>query len=333
MLTARSLGKTYTVADKPPGVAATVRHFFRRQTREIAAVSSVDFEVRSGEFVGFVGANGAGKTTTLKMLSGLIRPTSGSVRVAGRDPFRREHELLRQITLVMGQKQQLIWDLPALDSLRINAAVYDLNRAEAKRRISDLAEMLDVGSLLTQPVRKLSLGERMKCELLAALLHHPKVLFLDEPTLGLDINAQESIRKFLAEYNRRFSATVLLTSHYMADITALCERVMVIHGGRMIFDGELDQLTERLSPLREIEVHLGTPLDREQLADFGEVLACDGPKVTLAVERGHLRQAVAALFRELDPIDLTVRQPAIESVLGPLLSGEAALHANQGDGA
>ena len=325
MLNARNLGKTYSVADKEAGLWGTVRHFVHRQTRDIVAVSGVNFELQKGEVVGFVGANGAGKTTTLKMLSGLIRPTTGSVRVAGYDPFRRDPALLRQITLVMGQKQQLIWDLPALDSLRINAAVYELSASEAKQRIGELSEMLEVGSLLTQPVRKLSLGERMKCELLAALLHRPQLLFLDEPTLGLDINAQEAIRTFLREYNQRYGASVLLTSHYMADITALCDRVMVIHGGRLVFDGPLSQLTSRLSPLREVEVHLSVALERTQLERFGEVLALNGAQVTLAVQQSQLRDTVAGLFRELEPVDLTVRQPSIESVLGPLLSGQTVL--------
>ena len=330
MLSARDLGKTYAVAHKQAGLLGTLRHFVNRQTRAIDAVKGVTFDVAEGEVVGFVGANGAGKTTTLKMLSGLIRPTTGTVTVAGYDPFRRHPDLLRQVTLVMGQKQQLVWDLPALDSLRINAAVYDLSPEEARRRIAELGEMLDVGRLLTQPVRKLSLGERMKCELLASLLHRPRVLFLDEPTLGLDINSQEAIRSFLREYNQRYGASVLLTSHYMADITALCQRVMVIHGGQLVYDGQLSELSERLSPVREVEVHLPLALSRERLAPFGDVVTLDGAKVTFAVEQSHLRDTVAALFRELEPLDLTVRQPPIESVIGPLLSGQTSLHVADG---
>src|SRR6187551_1276351 len=228
MLSVSDLGKTYRVADKQPGLSGTLRHLFRRRYRDIEAVSGVNFTVEPGEFVGFLGANGAGKTTTLKMLSGLIRPSRGRAVVMGHEPFAREHAFLTRITLAMGQKQQPIWDLPALDSLRINGAVYELSASEARQRIGELGEMLDANHLLTQPIRKLSLGERMKCELLAALLHRPSILFLDEPTLGLDINAQESIRSFLKRYNQRYGATVLLTSHYMADITALCSRVLVI---------------------------------------------------------------------------------------------------------
>lgn len=230
----KALRKVYPVAVKSPGWQGTLRHFFSRTYRTVEAVRQVSFTVEPGEIVGFLGPNGAGKTTTLKMLTGLIHPSSGRVKVADQVPFRRSPSFLRQITLVMGQKQQLLWDLPALDSLRINGAIYGLSDRTFRDRVAELAEMLDISQKLTQPVRKLSLGERMKAEMLAALLHHPKVLFLDEPTLGLDVNAQVAVREFLKEYNRRYQATILLTSHYMADITALCERVLLIYQGELI---------------------------------------------------------------------------------------------------
>ncbi len=333
MLEVSQLGKTYRVADKTPGVAGTLRHLFRRRTRDIHAVSRVSFSIAPGEFVGFLGANGAGKTTTLKMLSGLVRPSEGRARVLGHDPFRREHSFLKQITLVMGQKQQLIWDLPALDSLRINGAVYELPKVEATRRIGELAEMLEVGHLLTQPVRKLSLGERMKCELLAALLHLPAVLFLDEPTLGLDINAQESIRAFLRRYNEQFGATVLLTSHYMADITALCSRVLVIHRGQLLYDGSLARLTERLLPCREIELRLSEAVSDTKLASFGAIATRNGLSVRLTVDRSNLRETIARLVEELKPNDLVVHEPAIESAIGPLLRGDPPVIAASNSGA
>ncbi|HEY9858520.1 MAG TPA: ATP-binding cassette domain-containing protein, partial [Candidatus Obscuribacterales bacterium] len=216
IIVAENLSKVYPVAVKEPGLKGTLLHFVRRNYRLVQAVQQVSFQIEAGEVVGFLGANGAGKTTTLKMLTGLIHPSAGQVRVGGQVPFRREASFLQKITLVMGQKQQLIWDLPTLDSLRINAAVYGISDKELQYRIGELAEMLSLQAQLTQPVRKLSLGERMKAELLAALLHHPQVLFLDEPTLGLDVNAQVSVREFLREYNQRYGATVLLTSHYMA---------------------------------------------------------------------------------------------------------------------
>ena len=245
---AERLSKTYRVAQKQPGLAGTLRHFFWRRSRSVEAVRELSFSIEAGEMVGFLGANGAGKTTTLKMLSGLVHPSGGSLMVAGHVPQRRQANFLRSITLVMGQKQQLIWDLPPMDSFRVNAAVYGLDDSEAKRRINELAEMLELGEELTRPVRKLSLGERMKAELLAALLHRPSLLFLDEPTLGLDVNAQARVRAFLADYNRRYGATVLLTSHYMADITALCPRVLLIHQGALFYDGSLESLSQRLSP-------------------------------------------------------------------------------------
>jgi len=322
MLRAEHLTKTYRVAAKEPGVVGALRHLVRRTYREVQAVRDVSFSVEAGEFVGFVGANGAGKTTTLKMLSGLIRPSEGTVSVSGQDPFRRQKAFLRQITLVMGQKQQLIWDLPAQDSLRINAAVYEIDPPEAKRRIGELAEMLEVSSLLKQPVRKLSLGERMKCELLAALLHRPQILFLDEPTLGLDINAQEAIRNFLRQYNQTFAATVLLTSHYMADITALCSRVLLIHEGQLIYDGALADIVQRFAPYRELEIRLAEPRTSEELETFGEVANLDGLSVRLIVDRSKVRDAVVRVFEELKPTDLYVKEPAIERIIGPLLKGQ-----------
>jgi ABC-2 type transport system ATP-binding protein len=325
------LGKSYRVAVRGAGIAGALRHLVRREHREIQAVRGVSFEVAPGEVVGFLGANGAGKTTTLKMLTGLIRPTSGSARVAGEVPFERRRSFLQKITLVMGQKQQLLWDLPALDSLMVNAAVYDVPVAEAKRRIARLAELLDVSEQLTQPVRKLSLGERMKCELLAALLHEPKILMLDEPTLGLDVNAQDSMRRFLREYNREFGATVLLTSHYMADIVALCPRVLLIHEGRLIYDGSLSGLVDRFAPYRQVRLELSAPLPREALARYGEVEMLDGLRAVLIVERSRLTETVARVLAELEPRDIGVSDPPIEQVVGRLfLEGMVASEPAEG---
>jgi len=313
-----NLCKSYRVAVKSPGLGGALRHLVRREHREIQAVQSVSFEVGSGEVVGFLGANGAGKTTTLKMLTGLIRPTSGEATVLGHVPFERRRAFLQNITLVMGQKQQLNWDLPALDSLKVNAAVYDIPQAVADARVARLAELLDVQAQLRQPVRKLSLGERMKCELLAALLHQPKILMLDEPTLGLDVNAQEAMRRFLREYNREFGATVLLTSHYMADIVALCPRVLLIHEGRLIYDGSLSGLVDRFAPYRQVRLDLAEALPREALERFGEVEALDGLSAVLIVERARLTETVARVLAELKPRDLSVGDPPVEQVIGKL---------------
>jgi ABC-2 type transport system ATP-binding protein len=312
------LCKSYRVAVKRAGIGGALRHLLRREHREVRAVQSVSFDVEPGEVVGFLGANGAGKTTTLKMLTGLIRPTSGRALVAGEVPFERKRRFLQNITLVMGQKQQLMWDLPALDSLKVNAAVYDIAAPEAEARIARLAELLDVAEQLRQPVRKLSLGERMKCELLAALLHQPKILMLDEPTLGLDVNAQDAMRRFLREYNREFGATVLLTSHYMADIVALCPRVLLIHEGRLIYDGSLSGLVERFAPYRQVRLDLAEPLDRAVLERFGEVEALDGLRAVLIVERSRLTETVARVLAELKPRDLAVSDAPVEQVVGRL---------------
>ncbi|MEY2983528.1 MAG: hypothetical protein RLZZ568_145 [Cyanobacteriota bacterium] len=315
------LGKVYPVAIKSPGVKGTLQHFWQRRYRHVKAVQDVSFTIPAGAMVGFLGANGAGKTTTLKMLTGLIKPSSGLVRVAGFDPFRRESAFLRQMSLVMGQKQQLIWDLPTLDSLRINAAIYELEEAVFRQRLGELSEMLSLTVELKQPVRKLSLGQRMKAELLAALLHHPMVLFLDEPTLGLDVNAQASVRQFLQEYNHRYQATILLTSHYMADITALCERVLLIHQGELMYDGNLATLVERFAPYREVTVELGVPVDPDRLRQYGELEAMDGQAVRFLVQREALTTAIAKLLAELPVLDLSVNEPPIEEVIGRLFAG------------
>ncbi len=318
IVSARGLSKTYRVADKQPGLAGTLRHFLHRRMRGVPAVREVSFSIEPGEFVGFLGPNGAGKTTTLKMLSGLIHPSGGEVEVAGHVPFRRAPAFLRSITLVMGQKQQLIWDLPPLDSLRVNAAVYGIEEREAGRRIAELADMLELGEELTRPVRKLSLGERMKAELLAALLHRPAVLFLDEPTLGLDVNAQARVRAFLADYNRRTGATVLLTSHYMADITALCARVLLIHHGRLFHDGSLEGLTQRLAPCREVRLGLGETVPAATLRRYGEVAGLEGRDVRLLIPRERLIASVGHLLADLPVVDLEVSDPPIEELIGRL---------------
>ncbi|HTM43596.1 MAG TPA: ATP-binding cassette domain-containing protein [Polyangiaceae bacterium] len=319
MIVAQDLSKTFRTASRKPGAAAFLRYLFHREYKEIQAVKNLSFSIPKGSICGFLGANGAGKTTTLKMLSGLIQPSSGTVRTGGFDPFERRKDFLRRITLVIGQKQQLIWDLPALDSLRVNAAVYEIDAAEAQRRIAELSELLGVSQKLDQPMRKLSLGERMKCELLAALLHRPEILFLDEPTLGLDINAQQSIRSFLREYNARYGATILLTSHYMADITALCERVLVMHEGSLVYDGSLQAIVDRATPVREVEFELSQPTTTDVLQRFGEVAEHSELKVRLLVPRSELTHTLAHIFEQLQPTDLSVKEPPIEAVMGQLL--------------
>ena len=316
IIIAENLSKSYPVAIKDPGIGGTISHFFRRTYRNINAVQDVSFSIEPGEIVGFLGPNGAGKTTTLKMLTGLIHPSQGTVKVGGFIPFNRQEAFLQKITLVMGQKQQLIWDLPALDSLRINAAVYNISDKEFQRRVGELTEMLALAGKLTQPVRKLSLGERMKAELLAALLHRPQVLFLDEPTLGLDVNAQAGVRNFLKEYNQLYQATILLTSHYMADITALCERVLLIHEGKLMYDGRLDGLLASFAPYREIYVELVQPLSLEQLMPYGDVQMLEGRAVRFIVPQAAMTRTVSRILADLEVVDLTVTEPPVEEVIG-----------------
>lgn len=322
-ITVDRLTKIYPVAVKEAGFKGTVTHFFKRAYRQVKAVQDVSFQIEPGEVVGFLGANGAGKTTTLKMLTGLIHPSSGKVTVAGQIPFERRSTFLRKITLVMGQKQQLIWDLPAADSFKINAAVYGISDRTLQARIGELSEMLSLEGKLNQPVRKLSLGERMKAELLAALLHQPQVLFLDEPTLGLDVNAQVAVREFLKEYNDRYKATVLLTSHYMADITALCERVLMIHQGQLIYDGSLDGLVDRFSPCREIKVEFNRTYTKTELSAYGELQEVDKQSARFLVQQEDLTHAIAKILAELQVADLSVTDPPIEEVIGRVFQAGA----------
>ncbi len=312
---AKDLTKRYQVAFKEEGTLGNLRHLLLRRYREVRAVEGVSLAIAPGEVVGFLGPNGAGKTTTLKMLAGLIHPTRGEARVAGHTPWRREKAFLKKITLVMGNKQQLIWDLPALDSFRLNAAIYEVPEDVFKKRVSELGEMLGILAKLHQPVRKLSLGERMKAELLAGLLHNPKVLFLDEPTLGLDVNAQVAVRSFLKEYNRRYGATILLTSHYMADISALAERVLVIHKGRLLYDGGLGGLAARFAPYREVRLSLVHPLPPEALRVYGEVAEAEGQRVRLLIPQERLKEAVGGILQALPVEDLEVREPPLEEVI------------------
>ena len=325
-ITVDRLSKVYPVAIKEPGFQGTIKHFFQRTYKQINAVRDVSFQIEAGEVVGFLGANGAGKTTTLKMLSGLIHPSTGLVKVGGQIPFKREAAFLKQITLVMGQKQQLIWDLPALDSLKINAAVYGLSDRTAEFRIHELAEMLSIQGKLTQPVRKLSLGERMKAELLAALLHEPQVLFLDEPTLGLDVNAQVAVRQFLREYNQRYNATILLTSHYMADITALCDRVLVIHQGQLIYDGSLNGLVERFSPCREVKIEFAQIYPRDKLETYAQVQEIEGASVKFLVPQELLTKTMSQILERLEVVDLSISDPPIDDVIGQIFQSGNAKH-------
>jgi ABC-2 type transport system ATP-binding protein len=309
----RDLSKTYFVNEREAGVLAALQSLVRRHTEEVKAVDGITFDVGHGEIVGFLGPNGAGKTTTLKMLSGLLYPTAGEVTVLGHVPSQRERAFLRQITFIMGQRNQLVWDIPAIDSFELNRAIYRVPTPDYRRTLDELVDLLELGTLINKPVRNLSLGERMKCEIAAALLHRPQVLFLDEPTIGLDVMMQRRIRAFIAEYSRRYGATVLLTSHYMADVEALCRRVVVIHHGKLLFDGDLSSLVQRFIAHKTIVVQLEDCL--ADLHSYGEVVTCEDGYVTLRVPKAETARVTERLLADLPVIDLTVEDPPIEEVI------------------
>jgi ABC-2 type transport system ATP-binding protein len=321
-ITVENLSKTYQVPEREGGFGAAVRSFFKRTYRDVHAVEQVSFHIRPGEVVGFLGPNGAGKTTTLKMLSGLLHPTHGKAQVLGFTPWDLKPAYLRSMTLVMGQRNRLSWDIPAADSFLLNQAIYRIPDDEYKRTLGELDDLLELGPVLKKPVRNLSLGERMKCELAAGLLHRPKVLFLDEPTIGLDITAQERIRSFLKEYNRRSGATILLTSHYMADVTALCERIIIIHQGRLKYDGGLNDLARKIAPFKLIGVTLGAA-GQPDLSAYGEPARIeeDSEKTYIQVRADQVTSVTARLLADLPIHDITITDPPIETVIEQAFQG------------
>jgi ABC-2 type transport system ATP-binding protein len=316
----RSLTKHYRVHKREAGMAAAVRSLFRRKYEIVRAVEELSFTIEPGERVGFLGPNGAGKTTTLKVLAGLLHPTSGEVRVVGHVPQRREVAFLKQITLVMGQKQQLLWDLPPAETFTLNRAIYDVPRAQFDETMKELYELLGLAPLAGKPARQLSLGERMKCELAAALLHRPRILFLDEPTIGLDVSMQASMREFIRSYNERWGATVLLTSHYMVDVTALCPRVIVIDHGRLLYDGDLTSLVKRVNPDKLVALKLSKPVAREDVARFGEIVEHGEAVAKLRVTSDRVREVVSGALAGLPVADLTVEDPPLEDVMRQLFA-------------
>ena len=320
----RDLRKTFHVPVREGGLREALRSLINRKTKDVTAVDGVSFDIAPGEIVGFLGPNGAGKTTTLKMLSGLLYPTSGEISVLGHVPSKREGAYLRQITMVMGNRQQLQWDLPALDSYELLRAIYRLDPSDFRKTRDEFIELLDLGDLVRKPVRNLSLGERMKVETAAALLHRPRVLFLDEPTIGLDVTMQKRIRSFVAEYNARYGATVLLTSHYMADVQALCKRVIVIHHGRILFDGELATLATQFGADKRIGVTLKEgAADAASFRPYGDVLGIEDGKVSLKVPRATAPDVAGRLLRDLPVADLTIEDPPIEDVIESVFASGA----------
>lgn len=325
IINVESLSKFYKIYQKEPGFLGSVKSLFNRKYYDAKAVDDISFSINEGELVGFIGPNGAGKTTTLKCLSGLLYPTKGEVRVLGFIPFERKKEYLKQIALVMGQKNQLWWDLPAIDSFLLNKEIYEVPDKQYKETVEELSELLDVKDVLNVQVRKLSLGQRMKCELIAALIHSPKVLFLDEPTIGLDVVMQKKLRDFIKEYNARFKATIILTSHYMEDVRQLCERVIIIDHGKVLYDGKLADIVKEYSTNKYLSVTFEKPVDREKLEKLGEIESYDFPKVVLAVPMEKSKHVAAKLLEEFSVDDINIEDPDIEDIVREIFQRESKL--------
>jgi ABC-2 type transport system ATP-binding protein len=321
------LRKTYVVPEREGGIKAAVAALVRRRTRTVEAVKEISLAIEPGEVVGFLGPNGAGKTTTLKMLSGLLYPTSGDAKVLGFTPWRRDRSYLGQMTLIMGQRSQLQWDIPVIDSYRLNKAIFQIGESDFNTRLDELVELLELADLLRKPARNLSLGERMKCEFAGSLLHRPQVLFLDEPTLGLDVAMQRRIRSFVAEYNQRTGACVILTSHYMADVEALCKRVVVIHHGVLLYDGLLSGLVRRFAADKTITVeltegHLVTDTEVAALVD-GAPMESTGAGWRIQVPGTETPGVAARLLSKLPVADLTIEDQPIETVIEKVFASTA----------
>lgn len=318
----KNLRKTFTHYKKEPGLLGAFKGLFKREEIPIHAVNNISFEIHEGEFVGFVGPNGAGKTTTLKMLSGILYPTSGEVHVLGYKPFERKAEFQKKFSLVMGQKNQLWWDLPARETFELNQAIYEIPHETYEKNLDELSSLLNIQHLLDVQVRKLSLGERMKCELVAALLHDPKILFLDEPTIGLDVVSQQAMRDFLREYNRKKKATIILTSHYMEDIKRLCERVMIIDHGHLIYDGNYKELTERFADTKTIEMMFSEEIVKERLRPFGDITDYRGYSARLVVPRNDVTRITTELLQKFPIDDISIHEETMEEIVSEIFQGK-----------
>lgn len=316
------LKKFYQVHQKEPGLVGSLKSLVARKYYDVKAVDNISFEINEGELVGFIGPNGAGKTTTLKCLSGLLYPTSGKVSVLGFTPWQRQSDFQKQFALVMGQKNQLWWDLPAMETFILNKEIYEVPKEKFKKTLEELTELLEVKDLLKVQVRKLSLGERMKCELVAALLHNPKVLFLDEPTIGLDVVMQKKMRDFIKEYNRRYHSTVILTSHYMDDVKELCQRIIIIDKGKIVYDGLLENIVKKYADHKVLSVVFEEYVDIKKLAEFGEIKSYDYPKAIISVPRETSNLAASELLQHFPVADLNIEEVPIEDIIRQVFTGK-----------
>lgn len=317
---ANNLSKHFKTYKKREGLRGSIRALFKREYKTVKAVEKISFEIEQGELVGFIGPNGAGKTTTLKMLSGLLFPTSGECKVLGYTPFERKHEYLKQISLVMGQKNQLWWDLPAVETFNLNKEIYEVTDRQYKEVLNELTEMLEVKEVMHQQVRKMSLGQRMKCELIASLIHSPRVLFLDEPTIGLDVVMQKKVREFIREYNRKYRATVILTSHYMDDVKEICQRVIVINNGVLIFDGKLGDLIKKHANYKILVPVFEKEVKKEDLKKIGKVTEFEPLRAVIRVPRDAVPLRAGELLKKFEVDDLDISEPKLEDVIAEVFS-------------
>jgi ABC-2 type transport system ATP-binding protein len=317
-----NLKKYYQVHQKEPGLSGSIKSLFNRKYYDVKAVDDVSFQIEEGELVGFIGPNGAGKTTTLKVLSGLLYPTSGEVSVLGFTPWDRKPAFQKQFSLVMGQKNQLWWDLPALESFILNKEIYEVPKEKFQHTLNELVELLDVKDQLKIQVRKLSLGQRMKMELIAALIHSPKILFLDEPTIGLDVVMQKKMRDFIKAYNKKYNSTIILTSHYMDDVKELCDRVVIIDKGKLLFDGPLLDIIKKFADHKLITAIFSEPVSQSELAKIGTVKEFDYPKAVISVKRDHAPAAAAKLLESCSVADLNLEEPKIEDIIREVFTGK-----------
>lgn len=315
-----NLKKYYQVHQKEPGLLGSLKSLVKRKYYDVKAVDDVSFKINEGELVGFIGPNGAGKTTALKVLSGLLYPTGGFISVLGHNPYKREAALQKQFSLVMGQKNQLWWDLPPMETFILNKEIYEIPDAQYKKTLGELVEMLEVKDVLKIQVRKLSLGQRMKCELIAALIHSPKILFLDEPTIGLDVVMQKKMRDFIKNYNQLFKATIVLTSHYMDDVKELCERVLVIDKGKLMFDGKLKDIIEKFADHKRLLVDLQGSPTREDLEQIGDVESFELPRAVIKVPRGQVSEKAIKLLTNFQVADLNIEEESIEDIIRRLFT-------------
>lgn len=316
------LKKYFKVHQKEPGLSGSLSSLFNRKYYEVKAVDGASFDIGEGELVGFIGPNGAGKTTTLKILSGLLYPTAGHVSVLGFTPWDRKSIFQKQFSLVMGQKNQLWWDLPAMESFILNKEIYEVPDVQFKRTLDGLIQLLEVEDILKVQVRKLSLGQRMKMELIAALIHSPRILFLDEPTIGLDVVMQKKIRDFIHDYNARYHSTIILTSHYMADVKELCKRVIIIDRGKVLFDGALDEIIKKFATHKLLTVVFNKEVDEAQLAEIGTIKEFTPPKAVISVQRAVSSLAAAQLLQNFPIADLNIEEPQIEDIIREVFTGQ-----------